>query len=38
MAKKPNDSLVKIIQNSPKTAISEHLKCQKFEDKDLQNT
>ena len=34
MAKKPNDCLVKIIPNLPKTAISEHSKCQKFKDKD----
>ena len=36
MAKKLNDHLVKIIQNSPKMTISEHSKSQKLEDKDLQ--
>ena len=36
MAKKPNDRLVTVIQNSPKTAIREHSNCQKFEDKGSQ--
>ena len=36
MAKKPNDRLFTVIQNSPKTVISEHMKRQKFEDKDSQ--
>ena len=30
MAKKPNDHFVKIIQNSPKTADSDHSKHTKF--------
>ena len=38
MAKKPNDPLIKVIQNSPKTAISKHSKRQKYEDKDSQKT
>ena len=33
-----NDRLGTVIQNSPKTAISEHSKCQKCEDKDSQKT
>ena len=35
MAKKPNNRLFTVIQNSPKTVISEHLKGHKF-DKDSQ--
>ena len=38
MAKKPNDRLGIVIQNSPKTATSEHSKCQKFMAKDSQKT
>ena len=38
MAKKLNDPLIKVIQNTPKTAISKHSKRQKFEDKDSQKT
>ena len=38
MVKKPNDPLIKVIQNSLKMAIRMHSKCQKLEDKDLQKT
>ena len=38
MAKIPNDRLIQVIQNSPKTAISKHSKRQKFQDKDYKKT